>query len=113
MMPETERSAGTSPGTLRLAAMLANPARAVDIASLEPADLAAAAALLEKQKENLVAAGGAIVAAAGEDSGTITLSDMTIESNDADYGGGIMVNENADTQARVFLNGVTVRDNRA
>jgi predicted outer membrane repeat protein len=70
-------------------------------------------AMLPVSKENFVAAGGAIVAAAGEDSGTITLADMTIEGNDADYGGGIMVNENDGEHATVFLNNVAVRDNGA
>ncbi len=70
-------------------------------------------AALDVPKKNYVAAGGAIVAAAGDESGTITLANMTIDNNDADYGGGIMVNESDGTQATVFLENVLVRNNRA
>jgi predicted outer membrane repeat protein len=70
-------------------------------------------AMLDKAKKNYVAAGGAIVVASGDENGTITLEDMTIDGNSADYGGGIMVNENNGTQVRAFLNGVTVSHNKA
>jgi predicted outer membrane repeat protein len=70
-------------------------------------------AMLPEPKKDYVAAGGAVVVASGDDDGTITLADMTIDGNSADYGGGLVVHANDGTQARVFLNGVTVTGNHA